>query len=136
MCNNKCIGVNQCTQYYFLLNQFSSSQLEIYHQPSADPVWIAEVPVLGVCTVTALGQYWLVMVGCTACVVLETSTDSVLSNCTASIVEPTFRQYWVNCRLYLLGQYYAGVEIRRNTEISTWVTTLIEMLLNSMYICI
>ena len=75
-------------------------------------------PSTGVCTAPALGQYWFVMLGCTGCAVLETSTDSVLSNhwhtimpdlsflyhwlSTASIVEPIVRQYWVNCRLSLL----------------------------------
>ena len=54
--------------------------MEIYDKPSAGPVEIAVVPVLGVCTAPALGQYWLVILGCTACAVLETSTDSVLSN--------------------------------------------------------
>ena len=44
------------------------------------PVQIAVASVLGVCTAPALGQYWLVILGCTACVVLETSSDSVLSN--------------------------------------------------------
>ena len=94
------------------------TQVEIYNHPSAGPVQIAVVPVLGACTSPALGQYWLVMLGCTACAVLETSTDSVLSNhwltkmpdlsflyhrlSIASIVEPTFHQYWVNCRISVL----------------------------------
>ena len=42
-------------------------QVEIYDQPSAGPVQIIVVPVLGVCTAPALGQYWIVMLGCTAC---------------------------------------------------------------------
>ena len=75
-------------------------------------------PSIGVCMAPALCQHWLAMLGWTGCAVLETSTDSVLSNhwhtkmpdlsflyqrlSTALIVEATFRQYWVNCQLSVL----------------------------------
>ena len=93
-------------------------------------------PSTGVCTAPSLGQSWPVMHGLLRVQywrqvpILYCQTTGILKSflyhrlSTASMVEPTFRQYWVNSDyLYwstVLGQYYTGGELWRNTEISTW----------------